>query len=218
MREIVLDTETTGLDPKIDRLVEIGLVELVDRRQTGRVFHSYYNPQRPVHVDAYAVHGLSDEFLASQPIFDGGPVLDFIQDSPLVAHNAEFDIAFLRAELGDLPNPVVDTLSLARRKFAGGNNTLDGLCDRFDIDTSKRTKHGALLDAELLAACYIELIEDRQRSLVLETAAIQVVTGSAQQRPVPLVRPAVDLEAHDAFVATIKNAIWSEYRSSQATP
>ena len=174
MREIVLDTETTGLDPlRGDRLVEIGCIELLNRIPTGQTFHRYLNPERDVPAEAFAVHGLSREFLADKPLFAEvvADLLAFIGDAPLVIHNAGFDVGFINAELERCGKPwvarerLIDTLLLARRKYAGGKNSLDDLCGRFGIDNSKRTKHGALLDAELLADVYLELIEALRRSL-----------------------------------------------------
>src|SRR5262249_12964928 len=166
MREIVLDTETTGLDPlRGDQMVEIGYIELLNRIPSGQTFHRYLNPQRDIPAEAFAVHGLSAQFLADKPFFAdvAADLLAFIGDAPLVIHNASFDIGFLNAELDRcgkgsiLRERLVDTLMLARRKFVGVRNSLDDLCTRFGINNSKRTKHGALLDAELLAEVYLEL-------------------------------------------------------------
>ena len=229
MREIVLDTETTGLDPlRGDRIVEIGCVEIFNRRPTGETFHCYINPQRSMPAEAFAVHGLSEEFLADKPPFVKivNAFLNFIGDSPLVIHNASFDAGFLNAELERVKRPgiprnrLVDTLIIARNKFPGANASLDQLCSRFGIDNSRRTKHGALLDSELLAEVYIELIEARQSSLTLaEEMPIPragVIDGPRRQRTVPLA-PRVtmeDREAHRAFVATMGdeslwNALWT---------
>lgn len=228
LREIVLDTETTGLDPlKGDRLVEIGCVELVNRFPTGRSYHQRINPERDVPAEAFAVHGLSTEFLATMPKFtevvDG--FLDFIGDAPLVIHNAQFDHGFLCAELKLLKRPLiaserlVDTLLLARRKHSAGPYNLDALCQRYGIDNSKRTKHGALLDAELLAEVYLELIGARQASLILLDTARTATTSSgsrnARPRPTPLPPRISEAEqaAHDAFVATLGDeAVWKVYR------
>jgi DNA polymerase III subunit epsilon len=224
MREIVLDTETTGFDPLGGhRLVEIGAVELVDRSPTGRTFHRYVCPQRAVPADAVAVHGLTAEFLADKPPFDhvADELLAFVGDAPLVAHNAGFDIAFLNAELKRAakspiaPERVVDTLMLARRKHAGGL-TLDDLCARYGVDRSRRTQHGALLDAELLAAVYVELITTRQAALQLEPIRLEPsnIKAIVRVRPNPL-PPRVtadDRNAHLAFVATLgSNAVWLDY-------
>src|ERR1700748_2370047 len=176
MREIVLDTETTGLDPlRGDRLVEIGCVEIFNRMPTGQSFHRYFNPEREMAAEAFAVHGLSTEFLADKPFFHElvDEFLAFIGDAPLVIHNASFDVGFINAELDRCGRTalerdrLVDTLMLARRKYVGVRNSLDDLCARFGIDTSRRVKHGALLDAELLAEVYLELIEARQAQLGL---------------------------------------------------
>ena len=228
MREIVLDTETTGLDPlRGDRLVEVGCIELVNRMPTGQTFHRYINPQREMAAEAFAVHGLSTEFLADKPLFHEvvEEFLTFIGDAPLVIHNASFDISFINAELDRLKQPpiprdrLVDTLLLARRKHPGVSNRLDDLCSRYAIDNSRRTKHGALLDAELLAEVYVDLIGARQSVLILaaESQEIRVgVTGDVarRQRPAPLA-PRVtetDREAHRAFVATLgEKPVWMEY-------
>ncbi len=228
MREIVLDTETTGLDPfRGDRLVEIGCIELLNRIPSGQTFHRYINPQRDVPEEAYKVHGLSTQFLADKPLFADicADLLAFIGDAPLVIHNASFDIAFLNAELDRCGKValarerLVDTLMLARRKFVGVRNSLDDLCGRFGIDNSKRTKHGALLDAELLAEVYLELIEARQAQLGLTAApAGPVVAGGAAAPPrvrvIPLLPRVSEAEraAHRAFVATLgEKAIWRDY-------
>ena len=175
MREIVLDTETTGLDPlRGDRLVEIGCVEIFNRMPTGQTFHRYFNPERDMPAEAFAVHGLSSEFLSSKPLFaeEVDEFLAFIGDAPLVIHNASFDISFINAELDRIKRPpilrerLVDTLLLARRKHPGVSNRLDDLCSRYSIDNSRRTKHGALLDSELLAEVYIDLIGARQSQLI----------------------------------------------------
>src|SRR5918993_3548325 len=176
MREIVLDTETTGTDPAAgDRIIEIGCVELVNQFPTGRSFHAYINPQRAVSQGAFNVHGLSEAFLADKPVFAAiaEPLLEFVGDGRLVIHNAGFDVAFLNAEFARTGHPaldmvrVVDTLSLARRKHPGAPASLDALCARYGIDNSRRTKHGALLDAEILAEVYIELIGGKQADLGL---------------------------------------------------
>ena len=183
MREIVLDTETTGLDPlRGDRLVEVGCVEIFNRMPTGQTFHRYVNPERDMPQEAFAVHGLSSEFLADKALFAHvvDEFLEFIGDAPLVIHNASFDISFINAELDRLKRQaigrdrLVDTLLLARRKHPGVSNRLDDLCSRYAIDNSRRTKHGALLDAELLAEVYIDLIGARQSQLILaETTSRQ---------------------------------------------
>ncbi len=205
MREIVLDTETTGLDPlRGDRLVEIGCVEIFNRMPTGQAFHRYFNPEREMSAEAFAVHGLSTEFLADKPFFaeEVDEFLAFIGDSPLVIHNASFDIGFINAELDRIkrtPIPrerLVDTLLLARRKHPGVSNRLDDLCSRYAIDNSRRTKHGALLDAELLAEVYVDLIGARQSQLILASESREIRVGVSgemprRQRLVPLApRPA----------------------------
>ena len=228
MREIVLDTETTGLDPlRGDRLVEVGCIELLNSIPSGQTFHRYLNPQRDIPAEAFAVHGLSAEYLADKPFFADivDDLLAFLGDDPLVIHNAGFDVAFLNAELDRCGKPpiardrLVDTLMLARRKFVGVPNSLDDLCARFGIDTSKRVKHGALLDAELLAEVYLELIEARQAQLGLAAAEAAVVLAAGEEkilrvRPVPLTPRLTEAEraAHRAFVATLgEKAIWADY-------
>jgi DNA polymerase III subunit epsilon len=232
MREIVLDTETTGLDPlRGDRLVEIGCIEILNRMPTGQTFHVYLNPQRAMAAEAFAVHGLSTEFLADKPLFSEvvEDFLQFIDDAPLVIHNASFDISFINAELDRIELPpiarerLVDTLLLARRKHPGVSNRLDDLCSRYAIDNSHRTKHGALLDAELLAEVYIDLIGARQSQLILasETRDIRVSGQSEtqrRQREVPLARRVTeaDLMAHRAFVATLGDKpIWNEFLAAE---
>ena len=233
MREIVLDTETTGLDPlRGDRLVEIGCVEIFNRMPTGQSFHRYFNPERSMPAEAFAVHGLSDAFLADKPFFHElvDEFLAFIGDSPLVIHNASFDIGFINAELDRIkraPIPrerLVDTLLLARRKHPGVSNRLDDLCSRYSIDNSHRTKHGALLDAELLAEVYVDLTGSRQSQLILasETAEIRVgIVGDMprRQRIIPLLPRLTDVEreSHRAFVATLGDKpIWNDYLAAAA--
>ena len=228
MREIVLDTETTGLDPlRGDRLVEVGCIELLNGIPSGQTFHRYLNPQRDIPAEAFAVHGLSAEFLADKPFFADvvDDLLAFLGEDPLVIHNAGFDVAFLNAELDRCGKAaiarerLIDTLMLARRKFVGVRNSLDDLCARFGIDTSKRVKHGALLDAELLAEVYLELIEARQAQLGLAAADAAIVVAAGEEkllraRAVPLTPRLTDAEraAHRAFVATLgEKAIWAEY-------
>lgn len=228
MREIVLDTETTGLDAlRGDRVVEVGCVELFNRMPTGQTFHRYINPEREMSTDAFAVHGLSTQFLADKPFFHEvvEEFLAFIGDAPLVIHNASFDISFINAELDRLNRPpiprerLVDTLLLARRKHPGVSNRLDDLCSRYAIDNFRRTKHGALVDAELLAEVYVDLIGARQSQLVLasETPEIRVgVSGDMprRQRPEPLALRITDAEreAHRAFIATLGDRpIWNDY-------
>ncbi|MEW6255450.1 MAG: DNA polymerase III subunit epsilon [Pseudomonadota bacterium] len=237
MREIVLDTETTGLDPiNGDRLVEIGCVEMVNRITTGNVFHVYINPERDMPQEAFNVHGLSAEFLADKPKFAevADEFLAFIGNDTLVIHNAAFDIGFLNAELDRAGRPViardrvVDTLALARRKHPGGPNSLDVLMNRYGIDASRRVKHGALLDSELLAEVYSELLGGRQAMLVglveEESAAPRLVAATvaaARQRPVPLAPrlSAEEASAHAAFVEGLGDkAIWNSYRAADPEP
>jgi DNA polymerase-3 subunit epsilon len=229
MREIIFDTETTGLDPlQGDRLVEIGCIELVNRFPTGKTFHFYFNPERDMPEAAFRVHGLSIEFLKDKPLFaeKAEELVEFLGDAQLVAHNAMFDLGFLNAELervglaGVSRERMIDTLLLARRKHPGGSNRLDDLCMRYSIDNSRRTKHGALLDAELLAEVYVELIGARQASLVLSQMTAPAVTAGAivvmRERTVPLAPRLSDEDraAHRSFVATLGNAaIWRDYLS-----
>jgi DNA polymerase-3 subunit epsilon len=230
MREIVLDTETTGLDPfQGHRLVEIGCIELLNRIPTGQTFHRYLNPERSMPEEAFAVHGLTDGFLKDKPLFAevAEELIAFLGESPLVIHNAGFDVGFLNAELERAGRPLIarermiDTLMIARRKHPGGSNRLDDLCARYAIDNSRRTKHGALLDAELLAEVYVELIDARQAQLVLaQTTMPDRVAGEpiiVRARLVPLVVRITEEEraAHRAFIATLgEKAIWRDYLSS----
>ena len=228
MREIVLDTETTGLDAlRGDRLVEIGCVEMFNRMPTGQTFHRHINPEREMPAEAFAVHGLSTEFLRAKPLFAEvvDDFLEFIADAPLVIHNASFDVSFINAELDRIKRPpiarerLVDTLLLARRKHPGVSNRLDDLCSRYAIDNSRRTKHGALLDAELLAEVYVDLIGARQSQLILASETTEIRVGAAgemlrRQRSTPLVVRITDTdrEAHRAFVATLGDKpIWNEF-------
>jgi DNA polymerase-3 subunit epsilon len=232
LREIVLDTETTGLDPRNgDRLIEIGCIELLNRIPTGREFHRFVNPERDVPPEALAIHGLSTAFLIDKPLFAAvvDELLEFIRDDVLVIHNAMFDIAFLNAELDRLQRPglpasrVVDTLQLARRKHPAGPNSLDALCKRYGIDNSKRIKHGALLDSVLLAEVYVELLGERQATLGLTKApeADSQSTGYAglrriAPRPAPLPgRLSREAETrHLGFIATLgAKALWWRYLS-----
>lgn len=234
MREIVLDTETTGLKARGgDRLVEIGCVELINRMPVpDSEFHVYINPERDMPKEAEAVHGLSSNFLRDKPLFAAvaDAFLDYIGEDTLVIHNASFDIGFLNAELELIGKPVIqsdrvlDTLALARRKHPGGQNSLDALCKRYGIDNSNRVKHGALLDSWLLADVYLELIGERQASLGLASsnaqqsastnAARSRVKKKAIQRPKPLssrVTPEV-VKAHNAFIETLgEEAIWRQF-------
>ena len=226
MREIVLDTETTGLDPEAGhRLVEIGGVELINHVATGRTYHQYINPERDVPQEAYDVHGLSAGFLADKPIFSdvAAAFVDFIGDAKLVIHNASFDMKFLNAELGwvgaeSIPwARAVDTLDMARRRFPGAQNSLDALCRRFGVDNSEREKHGALLDSELLAEVYLELMGGRQPDLTLaprEAAGRDAGSGGDWRVP-PRPRPLADrltpeeAAAHAAFVAELgADVLW----------
>ena len=222
MREVVLDTETTGLDPLAGhRVVEIGCIELVNMVATGRSLQLYLNPEMPMPAGAQEVHGLTDEFLADKPLFADKveEFVEFLGDAQLVIHNAQFDLGFLNAELArtgraKLTNEYVDTVSLARRKFPGQRASLDALCDRFGIDNTKRTKHGALLDSELLAEVYLELSGGRQRDLGLapEMAATGLSGMLAVKRPVRPARPhaasAIELAAHAEFLKKVSDPIW----------
>lgn len=228
MREIVLDTETTGLDPMSgDRIVEVGCVELVNYVPTGNTFQRYVNPERDIPAPAYAVHGLSREFLSAHPVFAGvaGALVDFIGESKLIIHNADFDLGFLNAEFARLaiaPLPAeraLDTVPLARRKFPGAPASLDALCSRFGIDTTGREQHGALKDAALLAQVYLELIGGRQPDLALAASAGAkggaMIAGSARAGGAPAraarAHVATDAEtaAHAAFLAKLKNPVWT---------
>lgn len=230
MREIVLDTETTGFEPEQgDRIVEIGAVELFNHVPTGRTLHRYINPQRAMPAEAFAIHGLGDEFLADKPVFAeiAQEFLTFIGDARLVIHNAAFDMKFINAELGWLSLPpipferAVDTLAIARRRFPGSPASLDALCRRFGIDNSARTLHGALLDSEILAEVYLELIGGRQPDFALAVAEPVARGGQADQgpwRPHPRPRPLppriteTEAAAHESFVAALgEAAVWRRY-------
>lgn len=226
MREIILDTETTGIEPaQGHRIVEIGALELLNHLPTGKTFHVYINPERDMPREAEAVHGLSSVFLKDKPLFSAIAVsfVDFIEDSPLIIHNAAFDLSFINAELGYLKMPllpaerVVDTLQLARRRHPMGPNSLDALCKRYGIDNSRRTKHGALLDAELLAEVYLELIGGRQTALSLAATpvtpkkVIRESRAAAGPRPVALALRLTEDEKtrHAAMVKSLgTNALW----------
>lgn len=229
MREIVLDTETTGISPdEGHRLVEIGCVELENHMPTGRTFHVYINPERDMPEGAFKVHGLSEEFLSDKPKFAevADDFVAFIADAPLVIHNAAFDMGFLNAELKRSgrqvlpPSQAVDTLAIARKKFPGAQNSLDALCRRFNVDNSNRVKHGALLDSELLAEVYLELIGGREPglSLAAETASgtdeagrIAHVRRPRRPEKLPSLLTAEEREAHAAFVATLgETTLWKE--------
>jgi DNA polymerase-3 subunit epsilon len=233
MREVIFDTETTGLDPKTgDRMVEIGCIEMVGRVETGRSFHAYFNPDRDMSAEAERVHGLSAAFLAAKPRFaeTAEELLEFLSDSNLVAHNAGFDFGFLNSELeraGRAPislDRMVDTVAIARRKHPGAKLSLDALCTRYGIDRSHRVKHGALLDAELLAQVYVELTGGRQIGLGLADSAPdgpaltaitpdvlwhRPATDKPRREPRPHVASPEELERHRTFIADIKDAIWS---------
>ncbi len=230
MREIVLDTETTGFEPEQgDRIVEIGAVELYNHMPTGRTYHEYINPERAMPKEAFEVHGLGDDFLRGKPVFAkvAQGFLDFVQDAKLIIHNAAFDMKFLNAELGWLNLPqlpweqAVDTLAIARKKFPGSPASLDALCRRFGIDNSTRTLHGALLDSEILAEVYLELIGGRQPDFALSEGSsaggrhgqIESTDWRPQPRPEPLPTRLSKEEAaaHDAFVETLGDgAVWKK--------
>lgn len=231
MREIIFDTETTGLSPREGhRLVEIGCIEMIDRFPTGRTFHTYLNPERDMPKEAFDVHGLSEAFLGDKPLFAAvaAEFAAFLGDSTVVAHNANFDINFINSEFAAVGMPtvpaerVVDTVILARRKFPGARNDLNTLCQRFGIDISRRTKHGALMDAELLSDVYVELMGGRQAVMSLGPAG-SGPGGNAEvralKRPTPLPSRLSDVEvaAHAAFVQTLgEKAIWREYVRTDA--
>ena len=232
-REIVLDTETTGLSPATgDKLVEIGCVELINHIPSGKTYHIYLNPQRSMPEEAFRVHGLSDEFLADKPLFStvAEEFCAFIGDATLIIHNAPFDMGFLNAELGKLGrgplrNTVIDTVMLARERHPGARVSLDALCKHYGIDNSRRTLHGALLDSEILAEVYLELIGGKQVSLALvaenSVSAAQALASFAKapRRPLPLPPRLTERElvAHAAFIATLgPDALWTEYQGDQA--
>lgn len=227
MREIVFDTETTGFKPSEGhRLVEIGCVELINHVPTGATFHTYINPQRDMPQGAFEVHGLSEQFLSDKPLFEevADGFLEFVGDAPLVAHNASFDMTFINAELEWANKPTlpdaqsIDTLEIARRRFPGAQASLDALCRRFNVDNSSREKHGALLDAELLAEVYLELIGGREPGLVLEekrtaVPVSQAVTTNTARRtrpqPLPSLLSEEERAAHRSFIADIGDkALW----------
>lgn len=226
MREIVFDTETTGLNfSKGDRLVEIGCVELVNRVETGRTFHAYINPERAMAAEAQAIHGLSDAFLADKPVFAdiAEALVDFVGDSPLIAHNAAFDFGFLNGELGRCGRVaiglerMVDTLVIARSRFPGAKHTLDALCSRFGIDRSHRVLHGALLDAQLLAQVYVELSGGRQIGLTLAVESVDPVEDRVLAPTTAIARPPrqflpseEEIARHRAFLKAVSNPLWGE--------
>lgn len=222
MREIVFDTETTGFTFGDDRMVEIGCVELVNRVETGRTFHAYFHPERTMPPGAFAIHGLSDAFLADKPLFHAvaEELIAFVGDAPLIAHNASFDFGFLNGELGRCGRDVicttrmVDTLAIAKQRHPGAKLTLDALCSRYGIDRSHRVLHGALLDAQLLAQVYVELMGGRQigLSLVSDLIVEEIRVEAAAPR---VARPArqfaatsEELSAHAAFMTRVKNPLW----------
>jgi DNA polymerase-3 subunit epsilon len=231
VREIVFDTETTGLNPGSgDRMVEIGCVEIYNRVETGRHFHAYFNPERVMPAEAEAVHGLTTVFLSDKPLFSDKveELLEFISDSPLVAHNAGFDFGFLNFELERCGKPIVcmsrmrDTLQLARMKHPGAKHSLDALCMRFGIDRSHRAKHGALLDAQLLAQVYVELTGGRQIGLGLVAEAGRV-SVRPEARPVTVREPRParphfagkeELARHRAFISQLVNPLWARFASA----
>lgn len=233
MREVIFDTETTGLSPdEGHRMVEIGCIEMVGRMATGRTFHAFFNPQMPMPPEAERIHGHSDAFLADKPLFQdrAGELIDFLGDAPLVAHNAGFDMRFVNAELARVDLPpipmarVIDTVAMARSKFPGSPASLDALCKRFGVDRSHRVLHGALLDAELLAQVYIELTGGRQIGLGLADDEVSAEPGRsghahlipAVQRPYRLPRPfsasPQELAAHQEFLAKIRQPLWLSKR------
>ena len=231
MREIIFDTETTGLNPGFgDRMVEIGCVEMFNRVETGRHYHAYFCPERDMPFEAEMVHGLTTVFLSDKPLFGekAGELLDFLEDSPLVAHNAGFDFGFLNFELERCGRPAVcisrmrDTLQLARTRHPGAKHSLDALCMRFGIDRSQRIKHGALLDAQLLAQVYVELTGGRQigLGLVADTASVEVRDADRpvivrEPRPArPHAAAAEELERHRAFIAQLINPLWARFAVS----
>lgn len=234
LREIVLDTETTGLSPQQgDRLVEIGCVELVNHVPTGRHHHVYINPERDMPEEAFKVHGLSDTFLRDKPLFRdvADAFVSFIGDATLVIHNAPFDMGFLNAELSwinrpALTNPVIDTVMLARKVHPGARVSLDALCRHYGVDNSRRALHGALLDSEILAEVYLELIGGRQVALALSAETAVFAGESAQRaparqrpRPLPPRIGAGEVEAHIAFIATLgEKTIWARYDRETEKP
>lgn len=230
MREIVFDTETTGFDPfSGDRLVEIGCVEVENFLPTGKVYHQYINPERDMPEGAFKIHGLSAEFLKDYPTFAEvyANFIDFVGDANLVAHNADFDMKFINYELAQVGHKeyaktrAIDTLDMARRKFPGSPNTLDALCKRFSVDNSNRIKHGALLDAELLAEVYLELRGGRQRGLDLDAVRKQNVTGEMAvkidrvfRQPRAHAATGEEIQRHNDFVSGIgENALWYKIRN-----
>jgi DNA polymerase-3 subunit epsilon len=230
MREIVFDTETTGLSPQSgDRVVEIGCVELMNHLPTGQTFHCYINPQRDMPEEAFKVHGLSAQFLSDKPVFAeiAQDFVDFIGDATMIAHNASFDMMFLNHELAQLgfapidSGRIIDTLALARRRHPFGPNSLDALCQRYGIDNSRRTKHGALLDSEILAEVYLELLGGRQTDLGLGSEPQVEIKASFEPRPLEKASARPEslpnrldpetLAQHQAFIKTLKEPVWNDY-------
>ena len=241
MREIVLDTETTGLSPQDGhRIIEIGALEMINHVSTGKTFHVYINPERPIDPDAMAVHGITDERVAGEPVFADlvDDFLNFIGDDQMVIHNAPFDMGFINAELercGKTALPMdraIDTLVMARKKFPGGQASLDALCRKFGIDNSHRDLHGAMIDTDLLAEVYIELLGGKQPglTLALDGQAVdqkkdenEVVANISAEKSA--IRPArthhasaEELAAHQAFITSMKDPLWAEYDESLKTP
>jgi DNA polymerase III subunit epsilon len=224
MREVVLDTETTGLDPLVGhRVIEIGCVELINHIATGKTFQTYLDPERDVPAEAAAVSGLTTEFVKGKPKFAErvDEFLAFIEDSPIIAHNASFDLGFVNAELMLVgrekisPDRAIDTVTLARRKFPGAPASLDALCRRFNIDLSGRVKHGALLDSQLLAQVYLELVGGREPGLLLNAATgprtdLRPATQRESRTPRPHAPSPDEIAAHQTFISKIKNAIWAK--------
>jgi DNA polymerase-3 subunit epsilon len=222
MREIVFDTETTGFTFGDDRMVEIGCVELVNRVETGRTFHAYFHPERTMPPGAFAIHGLSDAFLADKPLFHAvaEELIAFVGDAPLVAHNASFDFGFLNGELGRCGRDVictsrmVDTLAIAKQRHPGAKLTLDALCSRYGVDRSHRVLHGALLDAQLLAQVYVELMGGRQiglslvSDLVVEEVQVEAAAPRVARPARQFAATAEELSAHAAFMTRVKNPLW----------
>ncbi len=224
LRELVLDTETTGLEPGEHRIVEIGALELINHVPTGRTYHQYINPRRPMPAEAEAIHGITEDFLRDKPVFEevAQAFIDFIGTGTLVIHNAKFDVKFLNFELGRVNKApirfdrVIDTLDMARNRFPGAQNSLDALCRRFRIDSAKRVKHGALLDSELLADVYIELIGGRQGGFSLDTSArtgpttdsgrLPDAPAKTRGKPRPVLLTEDEKAAHCAFIDTLGDA------------
>ena len=235
-REIILDTETTGLSfQEGDRIVDIGCVEMINHALTGRTYQVYINPQRKMHPDAVAISGITDEFLADKPLFEdvADEFLEFVKDGTLVIHNASFDIGFLNSELERINKPlfsmdnVIDTLDIARKKFPGAPVNLDALCRRFKVDASARTTHGALVDSQLLAEVYINLLGGKQRDLLFEASESPAISVSnlndSVAKPKILQFPrrkfapsAEELAQHENFLSELKNPLWNQEISSES--